>query len=141
MTVVDALQAALAVEHQAVYGYGLAASHLTARARNRALAELVAAEARRDRLGSLVQAHGQTPVAPSPAYVPRTPVTDAASAVALCRQLDDASAGAAWDLAAASAADSPERELAVSWIGAAAVSAAQWAGGVDKTAALPGEPA
>ncbi|MBV9369907.1 MAG: DUF4439 domain-containing protein, partial [Frankiales bacterium] len=64
MTAVDgALQAALGVSHQMVYGYGLAAAHLTGRPYAAALAALADAETRRDRLADLLRSRGQVPVA------------------------------------------------------------------------------
>jgi hypothetical protein len=140
MTVVATLQAALAVEHQVVYGYGLAAAHLSTVRYRQAIAALVAAEARRDQLTGLLRTRGVTPVSAAPAYVAPQPVTDAASAASLCRLLEHTSAGAAWDLAVASPADSDARGLAVEWLGSAAVNATRWAGGADQEPALPGQP-
>ena len=143
MTAVDgALQAALGVSHQMVYGYGLAAAHLTGRPYAAALAALADAETRRDRLADLLRSRGQVPVAAAAAYAPPFPVTGAASATALCLRLEHAAEGAAWDLVVAAAAGDEVRALGVRWLGVAAVRAAQWAGkAAAAEPALPGQPA
>lgn len=135
MTVESALQAALSVAHQAVYGYGLAAAHLSGPRYIAALAALADAKARRDRLADLLRRRGQIPTPAAPAYLPARPVTNAASSVALCLELEHAAEGAAWDLVAASSPGDAVRTLGVKWLGAAAVRAAKWAG-----AAAPDEP-
>ena len=141
MTEVEALVAAVDVENQAIYGYGLAGAHFTGADRARAVAELDTHRARRDRLVAMLIRHGATsPVAP-PAYQPPFPVTDAVPGRALCAALEDGCAGAAWDLVAASGAGSPSRSLAVTWLIEAAVSAASWRGGTTAASpAMPGQP-
>jgi hypothetical protein len=139
VTVDEALTAALAVEHQAVYGYGLAAAHLAGRAYSAALAARADAETRRDRLADLVRRRGQTPPPAAPAYLPPSPVTDATSAAALCLRLEHAAEGAAWDLVAAAAPGDAARVLGVKWLGVAAVNAARWTGGAGTEPPLPGQ--
>jgi hypothetical protein len=141
MTVESALQAALSVEHQIVYGYGLAAAHLSGPRYVAALAALTDAESRRDRLSDLLRRRGQVPAVAAPAYLPPTPVRDAASAVTLCLSLEHAAEGAAWDLVAASSPGDAVRALGVKWLGAAAIRAAKWAGSAAvNEPALPGRP-
>jgi len=141
MTVVDALQAALAVEHQAIYGYGLAAARLAGKPYTAALAALTDAQSRRDRLVDLLRQRGVTPTPAAPAYVPPAPVTDASTATALCLRLEHAAEGAAWDLVAAASAGDDARRLGVTWLGVAASRAARWAGaGAPAEPALPGKP-
>ena len=141
MTVVDALQAALAVEHQVVYGYGLAAAHLSGKPYTGALAALTDAETRRDLLADLLRRHGVVPAPAAPAYVPPSPVTDAATATALCLQLEHAAEGAAWDLVAASGPGDEARRVGVTWLGVAAVRASRWAGAAAAAEPpLPGQP-
>jgi hypothetical protein len=89
---------------------------------------------------SMLRTRDVEPVAAAPAYVPPAPVTDSITAQALCRHLEEVCTGAAWDLAAASAADSDARGLAVAWLASAAVNAAAWAGSTDAEPALPGSP-
>jgi len=141
MTVESALQAALSVEHQVVYGYGLAAAHLSGPRYTAGLAALAEAKARRDRLADLLRRHGQIPAPAAPAYVPPRPVTNAATAVALCLALEHAAEGAAWDLVAASSPGDAVRTLGVKWLGAAAVRATKWAGATATAEPpLPGRP-
>lgn len=142
MTPVEALVAAVEVENQVVYGYGLAGAHLSGHDRVDALAALDAHRARRDQLSVLVARRGATPPAAAAAYLPPAPVVDAASARALCAALEDACAGAGWDLAAASGPATAERSLAVAWLAAAATAAATWRAGTGSPPpALPGQPA
>jgi len=141
MTVVEALQAALAVEHQAGYGYGLAAAHLAGKPYTAALAALADTESRRDRLADLLRQRGLTPAPAAPAYVPPAPVTDASTATALCLRLEHAAEGAAWDLIAAASPGDEVRRLGVTWLGVAASRAARWAGaGAVAEPPLPGQP-
>jgi hypothetical protein len=139
MTVAEALAAAVAVEHQVVYGYGLAGARLRGHDRAVALAALDAHRARRDELEALLTRHGSTPPPAAPAYAAPFPVRDATSARALCASLEDGCAGAAWDLVAASAPDTTERFAAVGWLAVAAVAASTWHGG-KAASALPGQP-
>jgi len=137
---VEALRAAVAVEDQTVYGYGLAGARLTARDRARALTALDAHRARRDQLVTALTRTGGAPPTAAPAYIPPSPVIDSRSARSLCAALEDACAGAAWDLAAATAAATPTRALAIRWLSDAAVAAAGWRAGSTLSPALPGRP-
>ncbi len=141
MTVVGALQSALAVEHQVVYGYGLAAAHLAGKPYAAALTALAEAQSRRDRLADLLRGRGAVPTPAAPAYLPPIAVIDATSAIALCLRLEHAAEGAAWDLVEASGPGDVVRGLGVKWLGAAAMWAAHWAGNaaLDEPA-LPGQP-
>lgn len=136
----QALRAAIAVEDQAVYGYGLAGARLTGRDRARALAALDAHRVRRDLLVAALASTGVAAPAAPAAYVPPSPVLDPGSARALCAALEDACAGAAWDLADAGAAGTRARSLAVRWLTEAAVAAATWRTAATASPALPGRP-
>lgn len=138
MTLAEVLEAALVAEHQAVYGYGVAGARLGGRPRAAALAALDTHRVRRDRLAALLAATGATPPAAAPAYALPFPVRDATSAASLCAALEDACAGAAWDLAAASPARSVARDLAVRWLAQADAAAVGWRGAPGP--ALPGQP-
>lgn len=141
MTVDEALHAALSVEHQLVYGYGLAAAHLGGRRYRAALAALTDAKARRDQLAELLRRRAQVPAPAAPAYLPPAPVRDAPSAIALCLRLEHAAEGAAWDVVAASGPNDKARQLGVSWLAASAVRAAYWAGrSAAEEPPLPGRP-
>jgi len=146
VTEAEALVAAVDTENQAVYGYGLAGAHFAGRDRADALAALDTHRTRRDLLASLATRHGATPPAAAPAYAPPFPVVAVASARSLCTAIEDACAGAAWDLVAASRPASQSRSLAVAWLTDAAVAAARWRGGARSDQSnqsnpdLPGQP-
>jgi hypothetical protein len=133
-----ALAAAVTVEQQVIYGYGVAGAHLVGADRRAALAALGAHRVRRDQLAALLRP-AAAPVA-APAYALPFPVTDPASARRLCAELEDGSAGAAWDLAAAAGPGRPARGLAVAWLADAAGRGAQWRAGQGTNPALPGAP-
>jgi hypothetical protein len=141
VTALEALVAAVAVEHQVIYGYGLAGARLVGHDRLLTLAALDAHRSRRDQLAALVARRSATPPPAAAAYRPPLPIVDVSSARALCAALEDACAGAAWDLVAASARATTERALAVGWLTAAASAAAQWRRGtVTPVPPLPGQP-
>lgn len=84
-TEADALSAALAGEHAAIFGYGVIGAHVT----GVALAQARSAEAvhrnRRDALLETLSAAGLTPPAADPVYALPFPVTNQASAVRLAQ--------------------------------------------------------
>lgn len=86
---VQALQAALAAEYAAVYGYGVAGAMLTGRDRTTALADWQSHQEARDTLQAMIVKLGATPVAASPAYQLPFPVRDARSARRLAATLED----------------------------------------------------
>ena len=136
-----AIEAAVAIEHQVVYGYGVAGAHLRARDRAHALDALTAHRLRRDRLEQLlVQIRVAPPVA-DVAYALPFQVTDASTAQRLCAQLEQACTGAAWDVAAASSGGSAARVLGVAWLAEAATAVATWSRSATTVAVLPGAPA
>lgn len=86
---VAALQAALAAEHAAIYGYGVAGSRLSGERQERAQRAWEAHRARRDRLRAVIARRGAEPVAAQPAYRLPFPVTTARAAVQLAATLED----------------------------------------------------
>jgi hypothetical protein len=86
---IAALQAALAAEHAAVYGYGVAGALLAGPARAQALADLTAHRVARDTLEAMLTGLGATPVAASPAYALPFPVNGTASAKRLAVTLEE----------------------------------------------------
>lgn len=86
---VQALQAALAAEHAAVYGYGVAGAMLTGAAQSAALADWRAHQEARDTLEAMILKLGATPVAASAAYQLPFTVNDAQSARRLAAALED----------------------------------------------------
>jgi hypothetical protein len=86
---VAALQAALAAEHAAVYGYGVTGAILTGTAKSLAYADWRAHEIARDTLAAMIVRLGATPVAASPAYTLPFAVTNGSSARRLAATLED----------------------------------------------------
>ncbi|TCC50044.1 DUF4439 domain-containing protein [Kribbella capetownensis] len=83
MTEVEALQAALAGEHAALYGIGVAGGKLSGARFRSATDSYEQHRLNRDRLSQLVVAAGETPAAAEPAYDLPQAVTNAATAAAL----------------------------------------------------------
>lgn len=136
MTELEALQAALVAEHATVYGYGVAGAILRGDDRSYASAALDAHMLLRDKLIALITSLKATPVASLPAYELPTAVTTQKAARDLAAHLEQGDAGALWDLIAASAAASPVRSAAITWLSDSAVRAAHW----GAKQALPGQP-
>jgi Domain of unknown function (DUF4439) len=132
---VGALQVALAAEHAAAYGYGVAGAHLNGRGQQEALADWNAHRARRDQLAATLTAQGAVPVAAAAAYQLPFPVTSPRSAAALAAVIEDGVTRAYLGIVAL-----PAQGLRI--FGAlamqdCAVRAAQWRGA---TVAFPGLP-
>lgn len=87
--VVAALQAALAAEHVAIFGYGVLGAHLGGTQRQNAGLMWNAHRTRRDRLHGYVAARGATPVPAAPAYHLPSPVTSPRAAMQLAARLED----------------------------------------------------
>ena len=85
----QALQTALAAEHAAVYGYGVAGALLSGADQARALTDWQAHQEARDTLHAMIVKLGATPVAASAAYELPFPVRDARSARRLAAALED----------------------------------------------------
>jgi Domain of unknown function (DUF4439) len=88
-TAVQALQAALAAEHAAVYGYGVAGAMLAGADQAAALADWRAHQEARDTLEAMIVKLGVTPVAASAAYALPFAVQGAGSARRLAATLED----------------------------------------------------
>jgi Domain of unknown function (DUF4439) len=86
---IAALQAALAAEHAAVYGYGVIGAMTTGASESLARADWLAHQQARDSLEQMLLKLGATPVAASPAYQLPFPVTGQASAIRLAAVLED----------------------------------------------------
>jgi hypothetical protein len=130
---VAALQAALAAENSAVYGYGVAGAHLTGARRAAAVRDWVAHETARDTLATMLAARGAQPVAAAAAYELPFAVHGAPAAVALATYLEDRVTAAYLGLAGLS--DPALREFGARAVAVAALRAAAWRG---STLAFPG---
>jgi len=128
-----ALQAALAAEHAAVYGYGVVGGRIRAERRTEARAAYDAHRARRDALTREVRDLGGTPVAAAAGYALPFPVPDSAAAVRLATELEDRVAGVYSDLVRATGGE--RRRMAAGALREAAVRAVRWSG---ESVAFPG---
>ncbi|MEW2610827.1 ferritin-like domain-containing protein [Streptomyces sp. NPDC047880] len=128
-----ALQAALAAEHAAVYGYGVVGGKIGDGKRAEAVTAYDAHRARRDALVREVKDLGGRPVAASAGYALPFRVPDSAAAVRLAAELEDRVAGVYADLVRA--AGGGRRALAVEALREAAVRAVRWRG---ESVAFPG---
>ncbi|MGP2441863.1 DUF4439 domain-containing protein [Streptomyces sp. JW3] len=128
-----AVQAALAAEHAAVYGYGVVGGRVGADRRTEAQAAYDAHRAWRDALGREVRDLGATPVAARAGYALPFAVPDAAAAARLAAELEERVAGVYSDLVRA--VDGDRRKAAAEALREAAVRAVRWRGG---SVAFPG---
>ncbi|MCG7204353.1 MULTISPECIES: DUF4439 domain-containing protein [Streptomyces] len=131
--VLKALQAALAAEHAAVYGYGVVGGRVGARRLAEARAAYDAHRSGRDALAREVRDLGGEPVAASAAYALPFAVSDAATAVRLAAELEDRVADVYSDLVRASSGT--RRGSAAGALREAAVRAVRWRG---ESVAFPG---
>lgn len=130
---VPALQAALAAEHAAVYGYGIAGAMLTGAARATALADWRAHQQARDTLEAMIARLGATPVAASAAYQLPFTVNSAQSAGRLAASLEEGVTRAYLGVVAVT--DATMRAFGALAMQAPANRAAAWRG---STVAFPG---
>ena len=138
MSAQSALRAAVRIENEVVYGYGVVGAHLRGRARHLAARRLAIHQQRRDDLHGL----GTDLPAPSAAYELPVAVVDEDTARELAVSLEDAAAKAAWALVASTLASSRARRFAVATLADVATAAAQWRAlsGRSDDPALPGQP-
>ncbi|WP_405730628.1 ferritin-like domain-containing protein [Streptomyces sp. NBC_00028] len=128
-----ALQAALAAEHAAVYGYGVVGGRIREGRRTEARSAYDAHRARRDVLVREVRDLGGKPVAAAAGYALPFPVPDSEAAVRLAAELEDRVAGVYSDLVRAAVGE--RRTLATEALREAAVRAVRWRG---ESVAFPG---
>ncbi|MFJ6570958.1 ferritin-like domain-containing protein [Streptomyces sp. NPDC091292] len=128
-----AVQAALAAEHAAVYGYGVVGGRIRDGRSDDARAAYDAHRARRDELARAVRDLGGQPEPSAAAYALPFPVPDSAAAVRLAADLEERIAGVYADLVRA--AKGERRRAAADALRDAAVRAVRWRGG---SVAFPG---
>ncbi|MGW2233058.1 ferritin-like domain-containing protein [Streptomyces sp. NPDC001759] len=131
--VLKALQAALAAEHAAVYGYGVVGGRIGESRRTEARAAYDAHRARRDALVRDIRDLGGTPVAAAAGYALPFPVPDSAAAVRLAAELEDRVADVYSDVVRATGGT--RRDAAAGALREAAVRAVRWSG---ESVAFPG---
>ena len=134
-TTTSALQAVLAGEHAAVYGYGVVGAHLTGAAQRRAQSAYDVHRVSRDRLEALLRGRKVEPVAAFPSYALPRPVSTAKDAIVLATLLEERMAAVWADAVAELTSDL--RALAVRGLGDSAVRAARWRGGSVPFPGLP----
>jgi len=132
----SALQAVLAAEDAAIFGYGVAGAHLAGRWLAAAEQDWTGHNRARDTLSAMISRLGAVPVAAQAFYRLPFPVHDAASAMALAAYLEDGVTRAYLGLVAVS--DPRLRELGALAMQGSAERAAYWRG---RTQAFPGLPA
>ncbi len=135
---VPLLQALLAAEHAAVYGYGVVGGRLDDAGRSTALAAYDSHRARRDQLEGLLSTRGVTPQPAEAAYDVAT--SSPAEALALAARIEEGLALRWRDLVGATD-DAELRALGIAGLQETAVRAASWrklAGVPEVTVALPG---
>ncbi|MFE3635068.1 ferritin-like domain-containing protein [Streptomyces cellostaticus] len=128
-----ALQAALAAEHAAVYGYGVVGGRVGDKRLKQVRAAYDAHRARRDALVREVRELGGEPVAASAGYALPFPVADSSAAVRLAADLEERVAGVYSDLVRATTGE--RRGAAAGALREAAVRAVRWSG---ESVAFPG---
>ncbi|WAZ27220.1 ferritin-like domain-containing protein [Streptomyces cinnabarinus] len=128
-----ALQAALAAEHAAVYGYGVVGGRIREGRRGEARGAYDAHRARRDTLVREVLDLGGEPVPAEAGYALPFAVPDSSAAARLAAEVEDRVAGVYSDLVRASTG--PRRRTAAEALREAAVRAVRWRG---ESVAFPG---
>jgi hypothetical protein len=123
---VAALQAALAAEEAASYGYGVVGAHSTGTAFSLATSDCVIHERARDSLIAMLSSLGATPQPAAVAYRLPTVVSTSAQAAALAVDLELSVVAGYLDLVAIG--DRSLRRLAASRMQDAAIRAARWGG-------------
>ena len=127
MNQLEALQAALAGEHAALYGVGVAGGKLSGARFRAATDSYEQHRSNRDQLSALVVAAGETPVAADPAYDLPQAVTNAAGATALILLIERRVAAVYGDLV--EAAEQPAvRSFAIESLLSAASAQIAWGG-------------
>jgi hypothetical protein len=130
---VSALQAALAAENAAIFGYGVAGAHLTGSSQATAGQDWTGHNQSRDTLTAMIASRGAVPAAAQASYRLPFRVHDAASAMSLAAYLEDGVTRAYLGLVAVS--DQRLRRFGAMAMQDAAQRAASWRG---STQAFPG---
>jgi hypothetical protein len=128
----EALNAALAAEHAAVWGYGVVGATLAPDKQKLAAEAESAHRDARDALLALLSEQGADPVDAEGAYELPFPVLSETDAATLAVTLEDGVSGA-YTRVLAEAAASATRELAVAALGATEVRAVAWRTRAKKT--------
>ena len=139
----EALQAALAAEHAAVWAYGLAGAFVPDELAGQLREAAVEHQARRDATERALIDAGARPVPAEPGYLSPEPVTDAASALRLVITAETDAAAAWRSVVERGPAEPGLRGAALDALTRAAVRATRWraiAGISPATVPFPGTP-
>ncbi len=139
---IDALQAAMAAEHAALWAYGLVTAH-DADVADTVTEMVTSHQNTRDVAANLIVQAGGTPVGPAPAYTTPEPVTDKKSALGLALTIESDCAQA-WRSVIGNTDDSTLRGTALSALTDSAMRMVTWRQAAkDKvvTVPFPGDPA
>jgi hypothetical protein len=132
---VTALQAALAAEQAASYGYGIIGAHLTGQKFSQATTAWIAHQRARDELSRLISARHARPQAAAVAYQLPAQVRNGADAVALAIVIEHEVTAAYLGMVALP--DPALREIGARRMQAAAVAAVRWGGRFQTFPGLP----
>jgi hypothetical protein len=141
MSVIDALQAALAGEHAVIWGYGVVGAEVTAAQRPDVRAAEQAHRSRRDQTADLLLSMAAVPTEAEAYYELPFPVIDPASGLRLAVHLEQGAA-AAWRFVLGGTDDGELRRTALAGLTEAALQATRWrlvAGIQPATVAFPGQ--
>ncbi|MBU9764590.1 DUF4439 domain-containing protein [Mycobacterium sp. TNTM28] len=125
-----ALFDAVAVEHGAIYGYGLVSAHSTPE--DNALVATAMAEhrARREAAIAMLEARSVTPPLPAAGYQLPAPLNDPTDAANLAIRMEE-DASVAWRAVLEQASSDKDRSFAVTALTQTAVTAATWRAGLN----------
>ncbi|MGH3322264.1 MAG: ferritin-like domain-containing protein [Streptosporangiaceae bacterium] len=137
MSTLEALQKALAAEHVAVYGYGVAGAELRGSRRAHARTDWKAHRAARDELRRLVREHGGRPTPAAPAYDLPSHLSDGRAAERLATRLEEGVTAAYAGLVATG--DTRLRRFAARAMRESAIRASHWRGSAEPFPGLPHE--
>lgn len=135
-----ALFDAVAVEHGAIYGYGLVSAHSTAEDNALVAAAMAEHRARRESAIAMLEARSVTPPLPAAGYQLPSPVNDPTDAANLAIRMEEDSS-VAWRAVLEQATSDDDRAFALAALSETAVTAAKWraiANAWPVTVAFPG---
>lgn len=135
-----ALFDAVAVEHGAIYGYGLVSAHSTVEENALVATAMAEHRSRRESAINMLEARSVTPPLPAAGYQLPAPVTDPTDAANLAIRMEE-DTSVAWRAVLEQASSPDDRTFAVTALSQTAVTAAKWRAIVNAwpvTVAFPG---
>ncbi len=135
-----ALFDAVAVEHGAIYGYGLVSAHSTPEENALVATAMAEHRSRRESAITMLQARSVTPPLPAAGYQLPSPVADPSDAANLAIRMEE-DTSVAWRAVLEQATSPEDRAFAMTALTQTAVTAAKWRAIVNAwpvTVAFPG---